>query len=224
MSIVIDVLLLAVFALLTFLGWRRGFVKSVFRLGRLLLSFVITVTVGPTVSAWIDRRFVNPPVYESVSKKFSEIASDVSATAEDSVDLLVEKIPPSFREHLDLTSVDPTADVTALAESWSRTVSDGISGVIAAVIGYILLFILSFVLLTVVIFLVGKLIDLIPLVRTVDKILGLAVGALIGALTVCLLSMILGALLGSIGQDDLAENSLLLRFFADLKDRLIFPE
>ena len=156
MQIVIDILFAVVFLLLVFRGWKRGFMKSVLSLGRLVLSLIITVVFGATFAAWIDAKFVNPPVFDAVFKKFSEVAAEVTATAEGGIDALVEKIPEAFRGYLDLETLDPTAEINALVEEWSHTVADGISKVIATVIGYILLFALAFLALTIVIFIVSK--------------------------------------------------------------------
>ncbi len=220
MQLVIDILLIAVFALLVFRGWWRGFMKSIFSLGRLILSFVITILFGSAFSGWLDEKFVNPPVFESVFKKFSDVAADVTASAEGSVEALVEKIPDTFRGYLDLEAVDPTAEINALVEQWSHTVADGISKVIATILGFVLLFVLSFVVLTVVIFVVGKLAKL-PAIKTVDKLLGLVVGIFSGAIAVIIISIILGAILGLVGQGELVENSFMLRLFAGVKG-LIF--
>ena len=220
MQLVIDILLIAVFGLLVFRGWWRGFVKSILSLGRLILSFVITILFGSAFSGWLDEKFVNPPVFESVFKKFSDIAADVTSTAEGSVDALVEQIPEGFRGYLDLEAVDPTAKIDALVEQWSHTVADGISKVIATVLGFILLFILSFLVLTVVIFIVSKVAKL-PAIKTVDKLLGLVVGIFSGAVAVIIISIILGAILGVVGQGELVENSFMLRLFSGMKG-LIF--
>ena len=116
MQLVIDVLLIAVFGLLVFCGWWRGFMKSILSLGRLVLSLVITILFGSAFAGWIDETFINPPVFEAVSKKFSSIAAEVTASAEGGIDALVEKIPEAFRGYLDLTTVDPTAEINALVE------------------------------------------------------------------------------------------------------------
>ena len=220
MQLVIDVLFMAVFAIPVFRGWRRGFTKSILSLGRLVLSLVITILFGSAFAGRIDETFINPPVSEAVSKKFSSIAADVTASAEGGIDALVEKIPEVFRGYLDLTNVDPTAEINALVEQWSRTVADGISKVISLILGFVLLFVISFVLLTAVIFIIGKLVKL-PVIRTVDKLLGLAVGIFNGAAVVMVSSVILGAILGLMGQGELAEGSFMLRLFAGVKD-LIF--
>ena len=219
MQFVIDILLIVIFGLLVFRGWWRGFMKSVLSLGRLILSLVITILFGSAFAAWIDEKFVNPPVFEAVFKKFSDVAAEVTASAEGGIEALVEKIPESFRGYLDLESVDPTAEINALVEEWSHTVADGISKVIATIVGYVLLFVLAFIVLTVVIFIVSKVAKL-PAIKTVDKLLGLLVGIVSGAFAVIFISVILSALLGVIGQEALVEGSFMLRLFSGIKDLL----
>lgn len=219
MQLVIDILLVVIFGLLVFRGWWRGFMKSVLSLGRLILSLVITIVFGASFAAWIDAKFVNPPVFEAVFKKFSDIAAEVTASAEGGIDALVEKIPEAFRGYLDLESVDPTAEINALVEQWSHTVADGISKIVATVIGYILLFILAFLVLTMVIFIVTRFAKL-PAIKTVDKLLGLVVGLFSGAVAVIFISAILSAILGVIGQEAVVEGSFMLRLFSGIKDLL----
>jgi uncharacterized membrane protein required for colicin V production len=219
MQLVIDILLIVVFALLVFRGWRRGFMKSVLSLGRLILSLIITVLFGSAFAAWLDAKFINPPVFDAVFKKFSEIAAEVTATAEGGVDALVEKIPEAFRGYLDLETLDPSAEINALVEQWSHTVADSISKVIATVLGYILLFIIAFIVLTVAIFIVSKVAKL-PFIKTADKLLGLVVGIASGAIAVIFLSVVLSAILGVIGQGEIVEGSFMLRLFSGIKDLL----
>lgn len=219
MQLVIDILLVVIFGLLVFRGWWRGFMKSVLSLGRLILSLVITIIFGASFAAWIDAKFINPPVFEAVFKKFSDVAAEVTASAEGGIDALVEKIPDAFRGYLDLESVDPTAEINALVEEWSHTVADGISKIVATVIGYILLFILAFLVLTVVIFIVTRFAKL-PAIKTVDKLLGLVVGLFSGAVAVIFISVILSAILGVIGQEAVVEGSFMLRLFSGIKDLL----
>lgn len=220
MQFAVDFFLLAIFGLLVFQGWRRGFLKAVFSLGRLILSVLLTFLLGPAVSGWIDRAFVNPPVYESVHKKFTEIADEVAATAQNGVDALVQKIPSAFKGYLDTESIDPAADVYALADEWSLTVAGGISKVIAAVIGYVLLFLVCFVLLTVAIFIVTKLVDRISLVRLTDKLLGLILGVISGTVAVLLISAVLGAILSVTGQETVVEQSFMLRLSAGVREMI----
>ncbi len=220
MQLIIDILLVAVFGLLVFRGWWRGFMKSVLSLGRVLISFLITLAAGPGVSSWIDSTFVNPPVYRKVFAKLSDIAADVSASAEGSVQALVDKIPASYRGHLDLEAIDPSAKLDPLVESWSVTISNGISGILSKVIGYVLLFALCFLALTLVMFLVDKFAE-VGFVRRIDKTLGLISGVISGTLVVMLLTVVIGAILALLGQDEVAEASFMLRIFAGLRGLIL---
>ncbi len=220
MQFVIDILLIAVFGLLVFRGWWRGFMKSVLSLGRLILSLVITILFGQSFAGWLDAKFINPPIYKAVFNKLSDVAAEVTASAEGSVDALVEKVPDMFRSYLNLESVNPADEISALVEQWSRTVSDGISGVVSTVLGYILLFLMAFLVLTVVIFIIGKLAKL-PAIKTMDKLLGLIVGVVSGVVAVMFISVVLGAILSVSGQGELVDNSIMLKLFAGVRELLI---
>ncbi|MBQ9152016.1 MAG: CvpA family protein, partial [Clostridia bacterium] len=206
MHFVVDILLVGVLGFLAFRGWKRGFAESVLHCGRLILSLVITLSCGSAFSAWIDRTWIHPPVFERIHARFMDMAS----AADGRVDTLIANIPAVFRPYLDLSSADPTQDLYNLADQWSGTVADGISGVIASVVGYILLFILVFGLLTVAILLLRGLTKL-PVIHTVDSLLGLALGAISGLLAVALLSAVLGAVLNLLGYREIAECYLVLR-------------
>ncbi len=208
MSLLIDLVLLGVLGLLIFLGWKRGFAESVLRFGRLILAIAITLTCGSAFSALLNRIWIHPAVYARVHPTFM----DMAAAAEGRVDALVAKIPAVFRPYVDVDATDATADLYELAVEWSNTVSQGISGVISSVVGYVLLFVLAFILLTVAIFLLRGITKL-PVIRTVDKLLGIALGAVSGILLVILLAVVLGAVLEVSGQGDLAEQSWILRLF-----------
>ena len=220
MQFTVDILLIAVFGLLVFIGWKRGFLKAVLSLARLALSVLLTVLLGPAVSGWIDTTFVNPPVYESIHKKFTELADEVAASAQNGVDALVQKIPSAFKSYVDTESIDPASDVHALADEWALSVSGGISKVIATVIGYILLFLVCFILLTVAIFIVTKLLDRISLIHFTDKLLGLILGVISGTIAVLLISTVLGAILSVMGQETVVEQSFMLRLSAGLREMI----
>ena len=220
MPFILDLVLLALFCVPVFLGWKRGFFKSVLSLGRLALAFLVTVGLGSTAAGWLNDAYVYPAVYESVSEKLEGIADEVSSTAQNSAEALAEKIPAAFRPYLNTQSIDPSADVHSLAETWSRTVSERIAGVISTALGYFTVFILAFILLTVAVFAVGGLIRRIPLVRTVDRVLGLSLGILIGGVGTILLSAILAAILSVTGQIDVVESSLMLRLSEGVREML----
>lgn len=217
---VVDILLLSVWGLMAFWGWRRGFLLSIFSLGRLILAVILTVALGPALAEWLDSTLVYPPVYEAVHEKLTAIAADVASTAQGSVEALVQKLPAVFRAHLRPEDLNPTADVHALADEWSKSVAGGISRALSAVLGYILLLGLCLVLLTLACKILAGLIHRIPLVRTADRLLGLLLGGLGGGIAVLLASAVLGVLLPLWGAESVVESSLLLRLFTDVRSSL----
>ena len=217
MQLIIDLLLLAVFAVLALIGWWRGFLKAIFSLGRLALSLILTVLFGSAFAGWLDRILVNPPVYEAIHRKFTELATEAANTAQGGVDALAQKIPRIFQGYLDLENLDPASDLYALADSWSLTVAGGISKVISTIIGYVLLFVIAFLALSIAIFILGKLVEQIRFIRTTDKILGLLLGILGGAAAVLILSVVISLILPLIGQESVVQSSLMLRLTAWLR-------
>ena len=65
MQILLDALLIAVFALFVFRGFSRGLTRSVFRLGRMILSFAITALLGLPYFAIlaIDSKFLGLSIF-----------------------------------------------------------------------------------------------------------------------------------------------------------------
>ena len=219
MQFLLDALLLALFGLLVFRGWSRGLARSVLGLGRTILSFVVTVLFGSSFARWLNEVFVRPRVYSAVHGRLSHLASDVSATSGGSLGEFASRLPKVFRRYVELDSTPPSTHMNVLVDEWSSAVTDGISKVVSQLLGFVLLFALSFLALTIVMTLVGGLTKL-PLIRTVDKLLGLGGGILNGMIAVFVLSTVLGAVCSLLGQGDMVENSLLLRLFTGLKERV----
>ena len=211
MHVFFDVLLVAVLGFFLFLGWRRGFAGSVLKSGRLILTLVITLSCGSAFSAFIDRVWIHPPVYEKVHARFLAMADGAGGR----VDALVDQVPAVFRSYLDAGAAERTRDLYRLADEWSQSVSSGISGVISSVIGHILLFLLTFFVLTLAVVLLKRLTNL-PVIGTLDRLLGLSLGFIGGALTVAFVAVILGAVLRIAGQGELLERTLLLRGICSL--------
>ena len=219
MQILLDALLIAVFALFVFRGFSRGLARSVFRLGRMILSFAITALLGSSFSRWINQCFVYPRVYQTVHGRLTQLATDVSSTSGGSLEAFVGRLPKAFRQYVDLSSIEPSAKVNTVVEAWSHTVTEGLSRVVSTVLGFVLLFALSFLALTVVIAVVGRLVRL-PVIRTVDKLLGLGGGIISGMIAVWILALVLGALFSLTGHEDVLDRSLLLRLFTGGKERI----
>ena len=219
MHILLDALLISVFAFLAYRGYTRGLARSVLRLGRTVLSFAVTALLGASFARWINQGLVYPRVFSSVHERLSHLASDVTSTSGEGLEALAGRLPKVFRRYVDMASIAPTEKVSAVVDAWSRSIAGGISKVVSMVLGFALLFLLSYLALTVAMTLVRGLVKL-PVIRTVDNVLGLAGGMLSGLIALFVLTLALGALLSLMGQEDILDRSLLLRLFTGLKERI----
>ena len=213
MQAVIDLFIISLFVLMAIRGWRRGFAGSVCRLGRLILSLTVALLWGPALAGVVNERLVNPPVYEAVLHKLSALADGISSTADGGITALAERLPKAFHDYLDLTALDPTAEISALVETWSRAVSNGISRGISVILGHLLLFGASYAVFTLGLLLARRLAKL-PVIRAADRLLGLGTGLLGGLAVASLAAVLLTAVLGLVGRGEVAEGALTLRLLA----------
>ncbi|MBQ3507076.1 MAG: CvpA family protein [Clostridia bacterium] len=206
MHVFLDVFFVAVLLFFMFRGWQRGFAGSVLKSGRWILSLMITLSFGSAFSSFIDRVWIHPPVYEKIHARFTALADAAGGQAE----VLISRVPVVFRPYLDVGVAEHTRDLYRLTDEWSQSVSDGISGTISSVIGYILLFLIVYAVLTLAVVLLRRLTNL-PVVGTLDHLLGLALGLVGGLLTAVFLALILGAVLRISGNEEILEQTFLLR-------------
>lgn len=61
MFVLLDILTILLFAVIVFLGFKRGFVKTVLSSAHLLLTILITYLLAPPVTSWVRDAFVGSP-------------------------------------------------------------------------------------------------------------------------------------------------------------------
>jgi len=156
--------------------------------------------------------FVNPKVYESVYGELSKMAEGATSNVND----FLNDIPEALKGFIKADDLGNSYEsVDALVTDAATAISSAISAVIATVIGYLLLFVIAFAVLTVVIFFIRKFAKL-PVIKTGDKLLGLAVGAVSGLIAVSLVAAILHAIIFISGDMSVYENSTVLKFVNDI--------
>lgn len=216
MNIVLDLLLLALFAFFVIRGYHKGFFKSVLGFGRLILSIILTVIFGPMMAKWLDNAFIHPPIYDSVHEKLAAMA----ASASENTAQFLSDIKDKYGVLLDGAALEDEAEsagasMDAMVETYSTSISSAISGVISTVLGYVLFFILAFVALTIAIWLVSRITKL-PILKQCDKLLGLLLGLLSALCVVTLLSTIFYGIIYATGNMAAYEDSILFKFLYDL--------
>ena len=186
MHIIIDVVLIAVFASTVINGYRVGFIKSLISVCKFFVSIAIAFALASHVGALISEKVVYEPVLSIVTDKVEEVAGTVN----ESTDLseIVNKLPDSVRLFIsyDTDAQDKVNDAISSGiitdESileLSHSIASGISDVISRIIAFLVVFTISMIALTVLAFVLDKIFTL-PVLKQANKLLGLIFGVFYG--------------------------------------------
>ena len=201
---------LAIIGVFAFIGWRVGFVKSVFSLVSTIAVIIITILVSPIVTNMLKS---NEKISGSIQNKLEQVI-DLSGVAEN-LSPEEEKDPLAFIDGLQLpSSIKNTIkdSLTATMEEKKEAAADFVgdklnslekyicellTNIILNALGFFITFILAAVGVAVLCF-VLDLLSKLPVLRQINTIAGVGVGALEGLIILWIVFIII-TMLGSTG-------------------------
>ncbi len=191
MSIVLDIIVVAVVVLFALLGLRKGFLKSLMGFVGAVAALVLALTVARFAASWIFETWVRQPLADTISQALTESGA---ATAEGALDAL----PGYLTGLLGLADGGTEAIVGAIASS-SSSLAAVLVTALAPVITNLIMVVLAIVLFFVFLLLVRLALRLLnrvakaPVLRQVNGLLGFLFGMGKGLLVVWLLCALAGA-------------------------------
>ncbi len=214
MSILIDIILIAIFIVSAYFALKKGLIGTLFSLLGTVVAIVLAVMLSSPVSGFIDNEFVNPSVKQyimeavdssSVGKSYEEALNSIDVASQ------IEKMPTELKSVLELAGID-TNDIISAANSITdnsnsakdeliNRIAAPISGTISRVIALIVLFIILSIGLWVVAKLLTAVFNALPLAGTVNKVGGLIFGILRGFIIVFAVSVLFSAVSKSVDPD-----------------------
>ena len=215
----LDLIYVAVAILTVFIFTKRGFVESVFKYGRTLMAGILTFLLGPVVGDIIYEKFVYNSVYGFVSDKMGQIVN--SAADKVDVNSIIDGLPLLVKQFLNPSDLEAKfgntiTNIEQSAQEFAGAVSEPISNVISNLIAYIIVFLVSLLILLV----FGKLLDLIvklPILNTINTVLGFILGVgsafLLLAIITYALSLIIRAFGDILSLQTLSSSSYLFGLF-----------
>ena len=219
--LILDLILLFFIIFTVIRCYRRGFVKVIFVTFRKLFAFLIAYFGASKFGELLKDKFIMAPIEGKIRSMVEESVAEKGA----SVASFVESLPSGVHQvaslfHVDINSIAEGAmeNRAEATETFILNAADGIASILGTVLGFILLFFISLILLAVIFFIVDK-IFLLPVLKKVNRILGLICGIFSSFLTAWIISMIAVFLIGLLGtfSASLASfdpaNTYLLRFF-----------
>ncbi len=218
MNFIIDILLVAIFALCFISGWRKGFIKTVMKLITFLAAGIGAYILYPYPSDYMYGNIFMP--------KISSLIEDsiLSGGAGQSLAELFSTKPDFFVDTVNRYSTLPkvegyyNADKTVTVSGLSEFMADPLARTLSNVLGFILIFILILIGLKIVTYLADKLCKL-PVLHGTNTLLGIICGAALGFVTVWLAASVIAGFIPSlhsafpeIFEKDLFEQTYVLKW------------
>lgn len=189
MAYVLDGILVVLFLLLVWIGHRRGFIKTVSGVVAFAAALVLSSLLAGPVSGFVYDTFVEPPVQEALVAQIGD-----GSPAADKLDNALADMPALITNQLEANGLNSGAAIlerinTANGE---ETVDQRILTQVVEPMAVPLLkavcTLLLFLILLIVLTILFKTVDLVaklPLLKQMNKLLGVVAGAAQGILWVC---------------------------------------
>jgi len=202
LGIIIDVIIVAIFALNMTLGYFKGFIKTVFGFLTLAASFFVAYVFAKPAAAFLKTTDLYGNIFENLRSILSGYFDNISEAQMQK--MLTENTADgtSFFERFGRSFSDVSAEYTRLAAEKGADAMDGLVSYIIepaceAIITAIC-FIVIFVLALIALKIAASVLDLaakLPILRTCNRLLGLAAGGCIAFIQVIILTVLADAIL-----------------------------
>ncbi len=220
MSLLIDVIVIAAFAVCFIRGIKKGFIKSIIGIVIVIAAIFGSIQFSPALAEKMNDKFIH--------KSVVSVAKDAIPPVD--TDKLLNETPSAFKKVLDRFGTKPE-DVKALFENSDPNeteeqkrdkIAEKMGGPLAEAISKALSFLIVFVLLYVVLFIVSLIICALvklPILKAADKLLGALLGGASGlllawgiSLAICALLPHLSVLYEGVVPETVIENSIVVKF------------
>lgn len=230
MSFFLDLVIILIFALMVFIGYKNGFIKSILNTFSTLISLGIAFVFSKYVSAYFMEHFFRSKVTEKVTAAFDGLMKTGNGNLK--MDQLFEESPEAFRKIISSLGVnfDSLKDkfsgaISSGSASLKEDVVDYIASPIAQVISDVLAFLLLFIVSLIILSIACSLLDLVcklPVLKQLNSFLGILFGIVTGFLTVWAISTGLSYLLPVLSRlypeqirANVIDNTLIVKALAD---------
>lgn len=233
MSIIIDLIILAIAVVIVLVSRKRGFFKTVVSVASVVAAFIIAFAFAPKLAGYLYDNVVLDKLSDSISTTVSSITNTGTEAENEDPSYDVSKLEGND-EFNDIVNrfggdtdkineyIDGVKENTSVGvEKVCRNVASPLAESVSSLIAFILVFILAYIILKVAVSLIGKLFKL-PVLRDIDKLLGTVFGivcALLFILAVSAFAPGIGTVLNAIAPNmfdkAVLENSLIIRLFSN---------
>ncbi len=229
MGYILDLAVILLFVLAIFIGYRRGFMKSILKLAGCLLSLVIAASLSGVIAGGLYSSVVGPKVEEQI---VANIPSADLSTVESGLQQVLDQLPDVVTNTLGSYGVGSASEIVSSLEgslsgdpaAIAAVISDKVVRPVAVLLIQMVTFFILFIILLIVTSILASLLSKVfnlPLLRQVNGVLGAVLGAVEGVLWVLVGVTVLQIIASSASGDALItaqtlEKSLLVGRLADI--------
>lgn len=174
-----DILILAILIIATFLGYKKGFLRTLTGVISIIISFVIAVSFSPQIEDFIK----NTPVYEAIYENIEEtIGTESEETTVSEKKTAKLNMPRDMIESIHKNAEDKKSEI-------KNSMTEKIGEISVKILSIVFIFLIVRILLFVILGGFG-LVKKLPFIGWFDRLLGAFFGFLRGFLVVYLLLVV----------------------------------
>ncbi len=231
MNYALDIMIILIALVTIIIYYARGFVRAILGFGKVILSVVCASLFGREAGLIIAEKFMDSRLTESVYKAISGMY-EAGATTFD-LSKVAEKIPASLATLAEKCGVNigdlttqyagDTAASSVRLHELSSSIALPISAFVSKILGYVIVFIAAYIVLAIIAFFIEKLAEL-PVLRTVNKLLGLCLGVGCACIYIVLFVFIANAVIYYVAASgdkvaalEIINKTIIFKFISELK-------
>lgn len=201
---ILDIVLVIAIIVFAIVGWKKGFLVTIVKMASSIFGIVGSILLARPFSTVVDSvvgNEVGAAITNYLTEKMSVIAGEITPTTiRDAVDNAFPTFPEFLREWI-AGAISPDLIDNTL-NSLVESIQPAIKSVALLVISFVVLFFGSIILFFI-LKILAKLITSLPIIKQIDKILGVLFGLVKVLAAIYILLFILGLLLTLPGIDNL---------------------
>lgn len=215
LPIVLNVIVLLSLVIPIVRGYMNGFVKTVLHLLRFVIAAVVSFIFVKPLGILIKEKWLGGKFYDVVHGAISNSFDGSVDGMKDAVPAGLKALLETFGFDLGGAANDAAAKGEAMLESFATTVADKLSSIASSALAFVGLFVVSLILVVFITKILAFLVERIPLVRGLNRLLGLLAGAFIGVVIAWTTAQFLVFLLTTFTNVDYSQAGV-LNFFHDI--------
>lgn len=191
LSLVIDLIFIAILALSILKGRKDGFVKMALSLVATVLSWMIASEYSPAIAQWVNETFIHENLVESLTRKISAV---IDGGAQAVLNALPEYITNAAEaagisvESL-VSGVNASSDPAMIAENICASLESVFIIPAVKILSFCIMFAVLNLIFSVAIGIINTIFKL-PVIKSFNKLFGGIIGAVKGVIAVAIVSVV----------------------------------